>query len=530
MLGYLGRWSEALDVAQRWPELAVRHGFGRLTEQVLTWHRLAHIAGLGRWTELDAELRRAAPIAVRNPDTTYALRYHAAMAALAAHRGDRAGVARAIEIARDAPHAAFPRAMVLADLALAAARVELGALAVDLSGEARASARSVVAPWPLARACLIGAAAARGSEQGDGLLAEALEITERWDYLGLWSRRERALAAPVLARALARGLGPAGVAARIAARCGDEVLHHVAELLDNEPAKARRELLEGAADAAVLDPRLVARLLRDRDRAVRVAAGRAQGRLLSRERTPLRVVTLGGFSVERPGTLLPEVVFSRRKARTLLAALLAGGGAVHRDLLLEWLWPDLAADRALAALHTTLHALRRSLQAGLGPRAADLIATDGEQYRLALGPRDAWDAEHFLALTRSLSEPVAHPLERALAAEAAYTGAFLPEWRYEDWTAPYRERIERARRQVLETVAEELVGAGRTGAAIGRYEQLAQLDPERERWHRRLMVLYAQAGERALALRQYHACRTQLRETLGIEPSAETRRLYESLL
>lgn len=108
MLGYLGRWTEALDVIDRWPELAVRQGFGRLMEQSLTWHRLAHLAGLRRWTELEAELRRAAPLAVRNPDTTYAYRYRAAMAGLAAHRGDTAGVAHAIETVRDAPAAPFP--------------------------------------------------------------------------------------------------------------------------------------------------------------------------------------------------------------------------------------------------------------------------------------------------------------------------------------------------------------------------------------------------------------------------------------
>ena len=44
------------------------------------------------------------------------------------------------------------------------------------------------------------------------------------------------------------------------------------------------------------------------------------------------------------------------------------------------------------------------------------------------------------------------------------------------------------------------------------------------------MLVYAQAGERALALRQYHACRALLRGRLGIEPCRETRDLYSALL
>lgn len=169
--------------------------------------------------------------------------------------------------------------------------------------------------------------------------------------------------------------------------------------------------------------------------------------------------------------------------------------------------------------------------AGLGPRATELVLTEGERRELALEAEDEWDAGDFLTLASSLSEePPESRLQRALDAEARYTGTFLPEWRYEDWAEPCRERLTRAYREVLETVADELVGAGRAGAAIGRYEQLVELDPERERWHRRLMVLYAQTGERALALRQYHACRTVLRETLGVEPSRETEGLYRSLL
>ena len=44
------------------------------------------------------------------------------------------------------------------------------------------------------------------------------------------------------------------------------------------------------------------------------------------------------------------------------------------------------------------------------------------------------------------------------------------------------------------------------------------------------MRAYAQAGERPLALRQFHACRALLRGRLGVEPSQETRELYASLL
>jgi DNA-binding SARP family transcriptional activator len=83
---------------------------------------------------------------------------------------------------------------------------------------------------------------------------------------------------------------------------------------------------------------------------------------------------------------------------------------------------------------------------------------------------------------------------------------------------------------VLQRLAERLAESGQPGAAIGRYRRLLALEPEREGWHRALMLVYAEAGERALALRQYHACRAVLRGRLGIEPCRETRELYSTLL
>ena len=60
-------------------------------------------------------------------------------------------------------------------------------------------------------------------------------------------------------------------------------------------------------------------------------------------------------------------------------------------------------------------------------------------------------------------------------------------------------------------------------AGVGR-------EPEREAFHRNLILGYAEAGEKALALRQYHACRAVLRRELGVEASPQTRALYQLIL
>ncbi len=67
----------------------------------------------------------------------------------------------------------------------------------------------------------------------------------------------------------------------------------------------------------------------------------------------------------------------------------------------------------------------------------------------------------------------------------------------------------------------------------GQYEralpyawQRVELDPWREQAHRQLMRLLALNGQRGAALAQYEVCRRDLAEQLGVEPAAETSRLY----
>jgi tetratricopeptide (TPR) repeat protein len=72
--------------------------------------------------------------------------------------------------------------------------------------------------------------------------------------------------------------------------------------------------------------------------------------------------------------------------------------------------------------------------------------------------------------------------------------------------------------------------AGSTNAAIQTGLKLLALDPLQEPVHRTLMRLYAGAGRRGAALRQYQQCVGVLQRELGVEPEAETQQLYQEIL
>ena len=534
VLSEAGRYDEALAESSRVQAVADQRGIGRVAVGVVAWLRFAALAGLGRWDELAAELDASAISFTRFGAGGRSYLRHASLARLAAHRGDPTSVRAEIELALPGLRAqgyAFEVAIRLADLSASARAVGLAQLARDLAAEARTAAAQARAPWAQTRAEIAAAAAADGDERDKHLLS-AREASERFDATALWGQRERTLAAELLPRAVAAGIGPPSLAARLAAACGGEILEACIIAARTDDADVREVLADLAGAAPGMDAPSVASLLEDPSPSVRAAAKRSATRIEERSRPALAVQTIGGFSVRRDGVPMPETAFGRQKARVLLAALCCSRGAVHREALLEWLWPDLAPERGLRALQTTVYELRKALEPGAGKGTPSLIVSEGETYLLALDEHDSIDIAELGHLLATADKTTDAPTRRQLLtrADEMAAGDFLPEWPYAPWAEERRRAVEELQRELLASLAQVLSVSGRHDAAAARYRRLLAMEPEREAWHRSLMQIYADGGERAMALRQYQACRARLRQELGIEPGAATHDLYMQIL
>jgi DNA-binding SARP family transcriptional activator len=535
MLGDLGRYPAALAESEAVLDLGAALGIRTAPLPVSLWWRLTALCGMEDWRAVAALEPEALRAIALGAGTNLAFRLGAALARAAAARGDAEAALARVATARRELHEygpSFEVSTVLCELALAARAAGRPDVAADLADEARERAADLGFDWHRARAALLGADAHGPGEAGDARLSEALRLSDRHDLLPLWAARERPRAAALLARALAAGLPEAPTAARLAAACGREVLHECILALADAPA-ARAALAGAAGEETDIDPETLRVLLADGDPAVAGAAEGVRRLVQSRARPPIRIETFGGLRLFRAGARVPDSAFGRAKARALLAALVcAGERGVHRDRLVDRLWHDLPPERGARALDTTLHELRRTLEPAMPPRSGgSFLVREGEIFRLVLGEKDSWDAGEFMSLARAPARPGdEEALERMLRAERLWTGEFLADFPYEPWAEGPRAELEAERLALLERLAGALAAAGRPAAAIDRYRRLVATDPEREGWHRALMRAYVQAGERPLALRQYHACRATLRQRLGIEPSPETRELYVSLL
>ena len=147
----------------------------------------------------------------------------------------------------------------------------------------------------------------------------------------------------------------------------------------------------------------------------------------------VRVRLLGSFEVEVDGVRVPADRWSRRHAAALVKLLaLSERRRLHREQVMETLWPGQAADTAGPRLHKAAHYARRAL----GDRP-DAVVLRHDVVALLPGEDVAVDLDEFLALGRSaLVERSVAGAEKALD---LYGGELLPEDVYESWTRDARE-------------------------------------------------------------------------------------------
>jgi DNA-binding SARP family transcriptional activator len=242
----------------------------------------------------------------------------------------------------------------------------------------------------------------------------------------------------------------------------------------------------------------------------------------------LRVALLGGFRVERVGVGRPVSAWQRRTAKTLTKVLAVHPlHRLHREQVLELLWPEVDFESALNSFGKALHAARRALEPELLPResSAYVRLTDS---MVALDTERVWvDADDFQRQAESaLRQRHVAGYESALA---AYGGELLPEDRYEDWCAERRDELAALRYELLLGLAEAYEDRGDYSASVARLREVLQDDPTREDVHRRLMFLYASIGARDQALRQFQLCASALKRQFELGPEKSTVELYGAI-
>ncbi|MFL6048036.1 MAG: ATP-binding protein [Propionibacteriaceae bacterium] len=223
---------------------------------------------------------------------------------------------------------------------------------------------------------------------------------------------------------------------------------------------------------------------------------------------------LGGFAVRVGGRPIPATEWRRRQAASLVKLLaLAPRHMLHKEQVIDALWPGTAIEDAGPRLHKAAHFARRSL----GDSGA--LVLSGDTVSLFPDAHVIVDIDEFeCSAKRAIAALDRDPEGRASAAAVAdrWAGELLPGDPYETWLEVPRDRLRQLHQELLRR--------------SGRWGELALADPADEEASLACARQLADGGNRGAALRQLERLERALRRELGVSPGPAVASLRAELL
>ena len=248
---------------------------------------------------------------------------------------------------------------------------------------------------------------------------------------------------------------------------------------------------------------------------------------------PLKVYTLGRFSLVRNGVPVSFGRKSPKRALDMLKAIIALGG---RDISLEHLgavlWPDSEGDAAQRLTDSNLYRLRKLLD-------------DDKVVEVAIGRVslranriwvDVWAFERTLRIIEKRMLPGATASDPAilqwlsLKVLRLYQKHFLDADQDAIWSVSMRERLRRKFIHLLIELGVFWEKESNWPMAILCYQKGLDVDDLVETFYQRLMICHQKAGRPGEGITIYRRCSHLLSVVLGIQPAPETQKIYQSLL
>jgi len=249
--------------------------------------------------------------------------------------------------------------------------------------------------------------------------------------------------------------------------------------------------------------------------------------------SPLRIFALGQFGLAINGEGLDVEGWKRKQAAVVLKCLVSQlGRPVHRERLIEWLWPEADETRGWQRLKVTMSFLRAKLRDG--GAVADTIKTVGQSYLLR---RDAVlvDSDTFVSLVSAgwslLKEgDLGQAQARFEEAESLYRGDYLEDEPYAEWCAEERARLREIHLELLAGMAKCYAEEGLFMEATRVCRTALANDPCRENFLRALLENLVNLGRPDWAKAHYATWCRSLDEEYGFQPTQETVQVYQRLI
>jgi len=233
----------------------------------------------------------------------------------------------------------------------------------------------------------------------------------------------------------------------------------------------------------------------------------------------LKIYLLGQFKLQIDDA---PIALPSRPAQSLLAYLALNAGVTQRrEKLASLLWPEATENNARSYLRQALWRIRKSLQAEslewdeyLQVNDIDIILVDQPNLWI--------DAGLILKRTGSIKD------DELVKIVTLYRGELLPGF-YEEWVAMERDRLEAAFHEKMSLLIEQLIQTRQWAEVLKWSEDWIRHGQSPEPAYRSLMRAFAGLGNQSMVSNTYQRCIETLKGELGVEPSIDTKRLYDHL-
>jgi DNA-binding transcriptional activator of the SARP family len=205
----------------------------------------------------------------------------------------------------------------------------------------------------------------------------------------------------------------------------------------------------------------------------------------------------------------------------------------NRERLASVFWGNYSTNVSRKYLRNALWKLRSVFQS-VGAELEDYLQVNDDSIVFQRSSSYQLDVETFetlLATTRNLqgeelNQDQAQQLKQAIE---LYDGELL-EGVDEEWCLYERERLSLLHLNTLLKLMVYNRSHHMYTLGLEYGERILAFDNTRENVHREMMLLYWLLGDPQMALVQYHHCEQILGDQVGVEPTEETRNLYQQML
>ncbi len=251
--------------------------------------------------------------------------------------------------------------------------------------------------------------------------------------------------------------------------------------------------------------------------------------------TDLTIKVLGHAEIYRdPSNPFAADAWTTRRSRDIFCYIATRKHRrVAKDILIEAFWGDEDPETIEKNFHPTISHIRKALNSRQSLKQNFIVFRDGA-YQLNPEFSYSIDSEDFVnfiaaAETAKRDDDTAMLRQNLESAYGLYRGEFM-DGSYDDWAEEQRHFYSEQFSRVLNGLAKLSVADKRWADALKYANEILAIDPYREDLHRLVLKVLAAQSKPAAVKKHYESMQQLLKNELGIEPSAETRKLFKELV